>query len=855
MKLFGRMQAYIKRMIFSEDLSFDARMVNMVCLVGTGTLILAAVTRLLMGASAAVNVSMFTFCFLGVFFSYLTNRYQLYNIVLWVLLIVICDILLPMAFFLIGGADSGIAAFVVMSATCILLLSKGKPRVIIMAIHMLLMAGCFIFAAYYPVWVVRIDPTQPLLQAIDNIQCFVISTIFVGVAITFQRSMYAQERIKVEVTKAEIEREREVTLALFEANPHINVLFDDQFQLIGLNPVVLKFVEGLATERDLKENLSELLAATIPLMQPNGRPSADLRIWLEKTKRDGEVSFETTFNLRGDEHNISVVMKRIPYGESFAIVVYLVDNSEFYKMRREALLGARAKSEFLANMSHEIRTPLNAVISMEAIGRAATDIERKNYAFDQIGEAAEHLLGIINDILDMSKIEANKLTLDKQAFNVEDVLHRVANVISFRTGEKRQQFTVTIDEKVPSGIVTDSLRLTQVITNLLSNAVKFTPEGGSIAMAVKLLEQKGDISTMQFSVSDTGIGIPQENLSRIFHSFEQVENDTSRKFGGTGLGLSISQKFVEMMGGEFTVSSELGKGSTFAFTVRAERTDSMPGALFDSGIEPQKLRCLVIGSESSLPEGYEVTAKRVGVPCDFANDWPQAQELLAKRHYDICLFDWQVDDIDGIEMARRVRQEASIDHVVMALYPFEMAEVESRGGKNLIDRYLTKPLFRSDYVNMLNELYGDGSTREEDGLSSDDMDFTGVRILLAEDLEINKEIVCALFEPLGFEVDWAKNGREALDMFALDPSRYDLILMDMQMPEMDGLEATRRIRALKDFRAGRIPIIALTANVFKEDVDNSLAAGMNDHIGKPLDFDEAVQKIAAHLHAKKGGTH
>ncbi|MDR0347211.1 MAG: response regulator [Coriobacteriales bacterium] len=838
-------------MIFSDELSFDERMVNMVCLVGTGSLILAAIARVFMGAPPELNALMLTFCFIGLFFIYLTNRFQLYNVVLWVLLIVICDILLPMSFFLVGGADSGLAAFVVMSSTCILLLSKGKPRVIMVTVHVLLMVGCYLFAVYQPIWVLPVYYGNPLFQALDNIQSFAVSILFVGTTILFQRSMYAQEKSKVEEAKAEIERERLVSLALFDESPHINVLFDDQFRLIGLNPAALKFAEGVATESELKQHLPEIIAEATPLVQPNGRPSATLTIWLERTKREGQVSFETALMLRGSEHNVSVVMKRIPYGESFAIVAYLVDNSEFYAMQREALLGARAKSEFLANMSHEIRTPLNAVISMEAIGRAATDIGRKDYAFDQIGEAAEHLLGIINDILDMSKIEANKLTLNKHAFNVEDVLRRVARVISFKTSEKHQQFIVDIDERVPVGLVTDDLRLTQVMNNLLSNAVKFTPEGGSITVSVKMLEQKNELCTVQFSVSDTGIGIPKENLNRIFNSFEQVETNTSRKFGGTGLGLSISEKFVNMMGGDLSVTSVPGEGSTFSFTVRAQPTEEAPNTLLSPEVNLREIRCLIVGSEDSSFDACRAVSRRIGISCDYAQGGAQAQEMLAEKRYDICFLDWRSDNEGSVELAHHIKKTGAVAHVVMSAYPFEIAEAAGKVGEESIDHYLTKPLFRSDYINLLNELYGSAVVEEPPTSSETSMDFTGIRILLAEDLDINQEIVCALFEPLGFEIAWAKNGREALDMYEDDPSQYDLILMDMQMPEMDGLEATRRIRALKDFRARRVPIIALTANVFKEDVDNSLAAGMNDHLGKPLDFDEAIRKISFHLRARQ----
>ncbi|MDR2587744.1 MAG: response regulator [Coriobacteriales bacterium] len=850
MKLIRRFQDYIWRIVFSDELAFNARMVNMVSMVGAMTLILATVTRMLMGASAAVNSIMFSFCFIALFFVYLTNKYRLYNnVIIWSLLVVICDILLPVSFFLIGGASSGIAAFVVMAATCILLLTDGKTRIVLVTTNLLLMAGCFIFAVYHPEWVEQVNFGRPLQVAIDNIQCFTISTIFVGLAIVFQRYMYSQEQRKVERAKAAIEQERQVSLALFEANPHINILFDDKFQVVDFNPAALKFAEGLATEKELRENLPEILARVTPVVQPDGRPSADLATWLHKAASEGEVSFETTLNLCGNEHNTSVVMKRIPYADSFAIVAYLIDNSEMHRMRTEALISARAKSDFLANMSHEIRTPLNAVISMTHIGKTSPDVDRKDYAFEQIGGAADHLLGIINDILDMSKIDANKLELNKAAFNVEEMLRRAANVISFKTSEKHQQFSVSIAEAVPVGIITDDLRLTQIITNLLSNAVKFTPEGGLIELSAELVEQKGRLCTLGFSVSDTGIGIPSENIERIFHSFEQVETNTARKFGGTGLGLAISKRFVELLGGELSVVSEPGKGSTFSFTIRTERTEDVPRMVLDPIIDPAKLRFLIVSSEKMPLRHSNELLKRLGITSALAHSRNEAWEMLEGRHYDVCVLGGQIDGIESIDLAYLIREKAAAERVIMSLYPYEVANMEAHELAKVTDGYLTKPLFLSDCVAMLNRLFGEVREEEKDEPEGE-IDFSGVRLLLAEDLEVNKEIVLALLEPLGFEIDWAKNGLEALDKYESDPGRYHLILMDMQMPEMDGLEATRRIRALADSRAQQVPIIALTANVFREDVESSLAAGMNDHIGKPLDYDELISKLSHYLNRK-----
>jgi signal transduction histidine kinase/ActR/RegA family two-component response regulator len=378
-----------------------------------------------------------------------------------------------------------------------------------------------------------------------------------------------------------------------------------------------------------------------------------------------------------------------------------------------------AKTNFLSNMSHEIRTPMNAIIGMTLIGKRAGDLEKKDYAFGKIEGAAHHLLGIINDILEMSKIEAGKFELTSVQFNLEELLQKVINIISFPIAEKRQKFTMYLDKEIPPFLTGDEQRLAQVIANLLSNANKFTPEEGSIHLGAHLESSENDIYTLKFIVKDTGIGISPEQKVRLFKSFEQAEKSTSRKFGGTGLGLAISKRIVELMNGAIWIESELGQGASFFFTIKMK------------------------GSKNKIIEdGQEDKA---------ANEQTQAAA------------------------------------------------------------------------------------------------FKGRRILLAEDVEINREIVLELLKPLQLEIDCAVNGTEAVKMFTAQGGKYDLIFMDLQMPEMDGLEATRRIRALDFPNAKEVPIIAMTANVFREDVEECLKAGMNDHIGKPLDIDNVLKKLTSYL--------
>ena len=561
----------------------------------------------------------------------------------------------------------------------------------------------------------------------------------------------------------------------------------------------------------------------------------------------GVMSIEEHDYFRQWNENDSQLISTVTSAISNAIARDVIEKgrSEAFE---QALQASRAKGDFLSNMSHEMRTPLNAIIGMTVIGKTAESIEKKDYAFDKIDGASKHLLGVINDILDMSKIEANKLDLSHVSFVYEKMLQNVVNVINFRVEEKRQKLYVNIDKDIPRTLIGDDQRLSQVIANLLSNAVKFTDDEGTIHLDSKLLAEEGGMCRLQIEVCDTGIGITEEQKSRLFHSFEQAEAGTARKFGGTGLGLTISKRIVELMDGDIWVESEPGVGSRFVFTALLKRGSEKRGSLLADEVNWGNIRLLAVDDEPEILRFFLDVSKNLQISCDVASTAEEAIELLRKDdNYNIFCFDYRLPGMDGIELTRYVRAKTNHKSVVLLFSSIDRDAIENTARSAGVDKFLPKPLFQSALVDLINESLGSKNISDSDEGVIEFADYTGHTILLAEDVEINREIVLALLESTNLIVDCAENGVKATELYEAHPSKYEIIFMDLQMPEMDGFEATRHIRSLEYPQARSVPIVAMTANVFKEDIERCIEAGMNDHIGKPINLEDVLAVLKKYL--------
>ena len=530
------------------------------------------------------------------------------------------------------------------------------------------------------------------------------------------------------------------------------------------------------------------------------------------------------------------------------LVFLLTDVTAIFEQEREtrghletALLAAQqassAKSNFLSRMSHEIRTPLNAIIGMDTIAaQSVSDPRKAADCIAKIGLSARYLLSLINDILDMSRIESGKMLLKNEKFSFREFLSGVSNMIYPQARAKGLEYECTVSGRLADFYVGDEMKLQQVLVNVLGNAVKFTSRG-KISLDISVLGREAAQEKVRFVVGDTGCGIAQADLGRIFDAFEQVDTSTTTVFGGTGLGLAITKNLVGLMGGLVTVRSIVGVGSEFTIDVPLTADESAACA---AELLPnlKNLHTLIVDDDLLICEQTQSILRDIGMTGEWVTSGGEAVERVrgkaeAGRYFDFILIDWKMPDMDGIETTQRIRRIVGPDVtiIIISAYDWQSIEAEARAaGANMM---ISKPLLRSTLVSAFERALGNEKNTEQ---QKREFDFSGRRILLAEDNDLNAEIAKTLLEARHFSVDRAANGLQAVEKFVRSPvGGYDAILLDVRMPMMDGLQAAASIRHWSRADAGTIPIIAMTANAFDEDVEKSRAAGMNAHLSKPID--------------------
>jgi PAS domain S-box-containing protein len=692
----------------------------------------------------------------------------------------------------------------------------------------------------------------------------------------YEQSINERNRVSAEaraslsrIVSAEKSRLEQYMNLMLGNCPDIILIFDQDGRIVFASDSYLRQSKIPAIGMILGKTYSELMVSVVTgefLLE-----LSEIFKTAQTEKRAVEVERDIDFGLDGNarHYQMQVTPMIDDDGSPKGMMMFFYDTTELMRAkldaeraRFQAEQSTRAKSDFLSRMSHEMRTPMNAIIGMTSIAKSAKDPERKEYCLDKISEASTHLLGVINDILDMSKIEANKFDLSSSDFNFEKMLQRVTNVMNFKVDEMEQNLLVEISPDMPRRIISDEQRLAQVITNLLSNAVKFTPQGGTVSLSVKRLDgsdaEDGDV-TIRVEVKDTGIGISPEQQARLFASFEQADGSISRKYGGTGLGLAISKRIVELMGGRIWVESELGHGASFIFEIKVKTSECERASLLPPGVNWKNIKILAVDDSPEVLELIKAILAPYGVKCETALYPREALRLVrecADDPFDVIFIDWRMPEMDGIELSREINSGSGRNPVVIMISSTDWDEISSAAREAGVSRFLQKPLFPSAIFNCINECMGCPSRADEsDEDVSDDSDetapiggiFARRNVLLAEDVKINREIVTALMEDTGIIWDYAEDGDEAVEKFSNDPERYDLVLMDVQMPNMNGYDATRLIRSSGLPRSKTIPIVAMTANVFREDMEKCRDAGMDDHIGKPIDINEVISKLKKYM--------
>ncbi len=549
-------------------------------------------------------------------------------------------------------------------------------------------------------------------------------------------------------------------------------------------------------------------------------------------------------------------------GMALVVIYFFRRRAKLYDMEQEhrkeladalalAEQASRAKTTFLNNMSHDIRTPMNAIIGYTAL--ASTHIDNKERVRDYLGkitQSSSHLLSLINDVLDMSRIESGKMNVEEKPENIAEILHNLRNIVQADIHAKQLEFFIDTVDVSDEDILCDKLRLNQVLLNILSNAIKFTAPGGFVSMRItqKSVKRTG-YGSYEFRIKDSGIGMSHDFIKTIFEPFTRERTATVSGVQGTGLGMSITKNIVDMMGGDIKVESEEGKGSEFIVTLDFKLQGRHNEIEVVKSLEG--LRGLVVDDDMNACQSVAQMLRQIGMRSEWTMYGKEAvartkEALKIGDAFSVYIIDWLMPDMNGIETVRRIRREVGDEAPIIILSAYDWADIEDEAKEAGVTDFISKPLFPSDLRRVLMKACGE--LVDEEPKLEIDKKFSNIRLLLVEDNELNLEIAQEILQDNGFTVELAHNGEEAVEAVKnAEPEYYDAVLMDIQMPVMDGYEATRLIRDLDDSARANVPIIAMTANAFEEDRQNAEKAGMNGHVSKPIDVNILLGILAKQL--------
>ena len=715
------------------------------------------------------------------------------------------------------------------------------------------------YLTYMPVefgdWMLLgIAPTETVNSSMSwfrTVTLIVMVAIFVVVGAVVATVIILNSRRKVAESLLEVKsRDRLLDLLSLDSTDIFVMFSPDTFEADYVSSNVEQ-VLGISQD-ELRGDVRKILAAAVDEYKPfttevlksmpkGNTMEADARLQNVKTKEIYWFKIELYHSVVNGKDNCVLVFS---------------DRTEDKKMREqlEEALGLaknanEAKSNFLSNMSHDIRTPMNAIIGYATLlAKDADDSERVRDYTHKIMYSGQHLLSLINDILDMSKIESGKTSLYIEQFSLPEFIEELYSMMVAQANAKKQSFEVHTKGKIPEHVLGDKMRLNQILLNIISNAVKYTPAGGKISLNVEMLQQNvHNHAHLKFTIQDNGIGMSEQFVKSIFEPFSRETTAVTKTIQGTGLGMAITKNIVDLMGGVITVDSSLGKGSTFTVELELAMAEVEPDDI-DFWAHHNVSRVLVVDDDEDVCKDIQELMADTGVEVDYRLNGRDAvkaveQSVANKQEYNIVVIDWKMPDMDGLETARRLRKKVGRELPIMVLTSFSFEDIEGDAKEAGVDLLLSKPFFVSNFRRAVMQINANG-TGAETAPVADDISIEGLTVLAAEDNEINVEILTELLDIEGVKCDIAYNGKEALEMFAASPpDKYDIIFMDVQMPIMDGHEAARAIRACSHDRAKTIPIIAMTANAFDDDVKAALESGMNAHLAKPIDMAKLKQLV------------